>query len=293
MKNNVFDIKDLKCKYKSSRNTVLSINNLIIKEGDFTFVVGASGVGKSTFLETLGLMTNTIENGDATFSCLGHDFSDIWSRGETVLSDFRKNNFSFIFQNTNLFSNLTMLQNACIRQVLQGETYNGALLQVKPLFKSILRDVFKDEIYDRNIAELSGGQRQRLAFIRAISGNFKILFADEPTGNLDPANAELIMSALKSQLKQDQNVNKTVIVVSHDIVNACKYANRVVLIKKVTDSKDITQGVIDLDCIYEKDNFGNWNNMKVNDPLDSDGLFKKLLLTLKEQASQYEVEGIS
>ena len=233
MKSNIlYKIENIECSYNSQQQAVLVVEELDILKGEVTFVIGSSGVGKSTFIESLGLMSNTIYTAKGVLN--------IWEKGERELSRFRRNNFSFIFQNTNLFNNLTMIQNASITQVLRGRKIGQANGRSEKLIKEYLGDVFSDTIVDRSITQMSGGQRQRLAFVRAIATEFKVLFADEPTGNLDPGNANNLLSKLKSQLPDHQSI----IIVSHDINLAIKYADKIVLINKEFHKDNTGYGLI-------------------------------------------------
>jgi ABC-type lipoprotein export system ATPase subunit len=283
--NNIFQIKNLNCKYHKSKFPVLVINELNIQEGKIVFFIGASGVGKSTILETLGLMNNTISKQHDTlfsFNCTNEniDLLTIWGKGEKFLSSFRRKYLSFIFQNTNLFTNLTMYENACITQVLQGKTELEAVKNSTKIFKRILNDIIGNKIEDRKITEMSGGQRQRLAFTRAISTDYSVLFADEPTGNLDLANAHNLMRILAEDIRRN---NKTSIIVSHDISLAIEFADEIVLIdKRESEDKTYKYGYISSETIYKK-NGGNWiNNKEEMSPINLLGILKKQIIKQAE-----------
>ncbi len=134
---------------------------------------------------------------------------------------------SFIFQSTNLFSTLTAFENVLITPLLQGVSRAEAIEKAKDIFKKVKLD---DQVAQKNITHLSGGQKQRLAFARAIVTNASVLFADEPTGNLDLANASILMKVLIDIIKEKE---KTAIIVSHDINLALNYATKIVLIDKM------------------------------------------------------------
>jgi ABC-type lipoprotein export system ATPase subunit len=281
---NIYQIRNLHCKYKQGKNPVLVIDELNIKEGKIVFFIGASGVGKSTILETLGLMNNTISKQEKTeFNFKQEnvtiDLLSIWNKGEKNLSAFRRKHLSFIFQNTNLFGNLTMYQNANITQVLQGKTEMEAIRNSTKFFKNILSDIVGNTTGDRKITEMSGGQRQRLAFTRAISTNYSVLFADEPTGNLDYANAHNLMKILAENIRIN---NKTSVIVSHDIALAIEFADEIVLIDKRKSSDNTFQfGLISNETIYKK-NGSNWLNMDIE--IDSKNLINVLKNKIIKQA---------
>jgi putative ABC transport system ATP-binding protein len=238
---NLYEVANLKCRYPKSDRIVLEIEELNIPKGEIVFFIGASGVGKSTILETLGLMNNTIvESSSTKFLFRGEneevDFMRIWHRGDKALSLFRRKYLSFIFQQTNLFPYLTVHQNANIIQIIQGNNYMHSNQKTKRVFNELALRFGKEQ--SPKVTNISGGQRQRVAFARAISTSYEVIFADEPTGNLDWYNADNLMGILKETVSK---AKKTAIIVSHDISLALKYATRIVLIDK---RRDLTMGNI-------------------------------------------------
>lgn len=233
MNNSVFNIKDLQCQYQGTLRPVLEIDELSIEKKDIVFFIGASGIGKSTILETLGLMNNTLKaNPNSIFKFTNENKEDldllkIWQASEKAIAEFRRKYMSFIFQSTNLFSTLTAFENVLITPLLQGVSRAEAIEKAKDIFKKVKLD---DQVAQKNITHLSGGQKQRLAFARAIVTNASVLFADEPTGNLDLANASILMKVLIDIIKEKE---KTAIIVSHDINLALNYATKIVLIDKM------------------------------------------------------------
>lgn len=228
----LFEIDNLRCQY-SGKKTVLHVENLIIERGKTTAILGLSGIGKSTILETLGLMNNTIpqESKVLFYPQIGAEalnYSSLWyEKTEMIRSSVRKNYFSFIFQESNLMHNFTALDNIYITLLLQNETKENA--------SALVREYIHDMELDRKITgstmiyNLSGGERQRLSFIRAIAKNFTVLFGDEPTGNLDVLNANRVLACLTNVLKLK---GKSAIIVTHDIKLSVEHADDIILIEE-------------------------------------------------------------
>lgn len=268
MKTPVFKINNLECAYSNGK-TVLHISDLKIPSGKLVFVLGVSGIGKSTMIETLGLMNNTIKsstNCDVIFSTNGveEDISDIWSKENDYISQFRRKYFSFIFQNTNLMPNFTAGENMAVRMLLEGKTIEESKDRVMYFMDKLNLD---RNLFDRNIYELSGGQRQRLAFVRAIVSDFGVLFGDEPTGNLDKDTSGRLMYTLKENLAE---LDGSGLIVSHDIPLALNFADELLLLSR-KDTEMGSVGVIEDQHYLVKQDNGGWENIlgdKINNPHD-------------------------
>ena len=262
MKENIFEIVQLRCSYDKNYHeglsrVVLEIYHLAIPRGKTVFIVGESGIGKSTILETLGMMNNTIVQGNETHFVFNDsdgtqtDLKALWHQGEKLLSDFRLKHYSFIFQSTNLMKNFTAFENIAFTRMLQGFSRFSSMWRCREVLAALGLDHIDEQ---RMAQELSGGQQQRLAFARAILPEFTVLFGDEPTGNLDTENARKVMQILKEKLSEHEGA--TAIIVSHDMPLALKFADVIVKIKKRyrpkkhENDEDISYGFIDDSCIY-------------------------------------------
>lgn len=267
----LFYLENLRCSYdkrykEGSSRVVLEISRLVIPRGKKIFIVGESGIGKSTILETLGMMNNTIVPGDPTVFKFYEtvdktlDLQSLWKKRDKVLSDFRMKHYSFIFQSTNLMKNFTAFENIAFTRMLQGFSRFSCFQRTK----KVLEDLGLEHIDQKRMAqELSGGQQQRLAFARAIIPDFTVLFGDEPTGNLDAENAIRVMEILTGKLNEHNGASA--IIVSHDMHLAVTFADVIIKIRKNIrpkaheDDEDIMYGVIDDSCVYSCS--GNmWSN---------------------------------
>ena len=172
--------------HKSYNNiSVLNDINLKLKSNQITTIVGPSGAGKTTLLHILGTLSkpDNLKN-----SSLEIDNIDIFKLKNDALSKFRNKKIGFIFQFHELLPEFSALENVCIPKLISGESLNKS--RIKGI--ELLSDLGLKNRMNHKPSELSGGEQQRVAVARALINNPKIIFADEPTGNLDSENAEIL-----------------------------------------------------------------------------------------------------
>lgn len=189
--------------YSSNPKIVLKGLDIVVKDGEFICIMGASGSGKSTLINILSSIDN------ATSGIVMIDKADLFLMNENDKSNIRKSKIGFIFQNYSLIQSLSIRDNILFPMRLNRI---GKEKQLKVL-KNITDRLGIQEILDKYPFECSGGQQQRVAIARALIMEPKILFADEPTGNLDSKNAKEIMELFVKINKENKT---TIIMVSHD-----------------------------------------------------------------------------
>ncbi|MCK4322738.1 ABC transporter ATP-binding protein [candidate division WOR-3 bacterium] len=199
-------LEGVKKDYPLGKTTVHALKNisLSIEEGEFSVIAGPSGSGKTTLLNLMGLLDHPTE-GKILFE--GTDVSKISDSDATRL---RKTRIGFIFQTFNLIPVLTALENVELPLILKGvhsrERRKTAL--------KIMEEAGISDIAKHRPDELSGGQRQRVAIARALVGNPDVVFADEPTANLDSETGEQIIR-LMEELNRIEEV--TFVFSTHDV----------------------------------------------------------------------------
>ncbi len=177
--------------------------NIKIKAGDEVCILGSSGAGKSTFLHILGSLDKPT-SGDVYF--LGEKLS---SKSDQELSKVRNNDLGFVFQFHHLMNEFSVLENVLMPTYINGMNEKHALEKAQYL----LKELGMSHRLKHYPSELSGGEKQRTAIARALVMGPKILFADEPTGNLDKENSLMVQELLFSM---KEKLNLTLIAVTHD-----------------------------------------------------------------------------
>lgn len=190
--------------------------NLKIKKGEFVAIMGASGSGKSTLMHIAGCL-DVPTSGKVIFE--GTDISEL---DEASLAKIRNKKVGFVFQTFNLLPRTTALENVMLPLFYA----KLSLQQMKNTAVKVLKAVGLGERVSHFPNQLSGGEQQRVAIARALVTNPTIIFADEPTGNLDTKSGEEIMKILEKLNKKGH----TIVVVTHES-HIAKFAKRIVKIK--------------------------------------------------------------
>ncbi len=208
-------LEDVTMRYPGSKYEVLKDANLEIKEGEFVFLVGLSGAGKSTVIK---LLTGEVRASSGKIMVNDFDMRTIKRRNLPKL----RRTLGVIFQDFRLIGDMTVYENVAFAMRVIGAPNR----QIRKRVPEVLKLVELQDCADRLPRELSGGEQQRVAVARAIVNAPDLIIADEPTGNLDPGMTLEIMLLLK----QINDMGTTVLVVSHEkeLVNA--FEKRVVTI---------------------------------------------------------------
>jgi len=212
------------CKfYGTNENQVKAVNNvnIQIKQGEFVAIIGKSGSGKSTLLHMLGGL-DTPTRGNVVLSG-----KDMYQMNEDKLAVFRRRKIGFIFQAFNLVSSINVWENIVLPLGLDGR-------KVDEVYVNDIISTLGIENRIHNLPNtLSGGQQQRVAIARALVARPEILFADEPTGNLDSKTSDEVIALLKMTAKK---YGQTIVMITHDDEIA-QVADRILIIEdgKVVD----------------------------------------------------------
>lgn len=214
----MIEVKNVSKVYKMGKERVTALNNVSLKinDGEFVAIVGPSGSGKSTLMHLVGgLDTPTSGN-------IYIDNKDISKLKDKEMSKYRNQTIGFVFQSFNLENTQTALENVMMPLIFAGVSGKDRKEKAKKALEAV---GLGDKIKHRP-NEMSGGQRQRVSIARALVNQPQIIFADEPTGNLDSKNGELIMKLLNDLNSRGY----TIIMVTHNLEEARK-SKRIIKIK--------------------------------------------------------------
>ncbi len=196
---------------------ILKSVSLEIESEKISVIIGASGAGKSTLLHILGGLDRP-DTGDVFLQD-----NNLFTMSDEKLAKFRNKNIGFVFQFHHLLPEFTAVENVAIPQMINGTSLAKATAKAS----EILEIVGLSDRLTHKPAELSGGEQQRVAVARALANDPAIIFADEPTGNLDSSNSESVHELIVSLRDK---FKKTFVIVTHN-ANLVKLADRVYEIK--------------------------------------------------------------
>lgn len=214
----ILELKNITKNLKKETNSdVIRDINLSIDEGEFIAIMGPSGSGKSTLLKIIASLipptSGTVVFGNEAMS----------KKDKEVLSEFRRKELGFIFQNFNLLPTLTVIENIMIPLTLERENIKGAQKKAEILMRKL--DILK--LKNERIFNLSGGESQRVAICRALIHHPRLLLADEPTVSLDFKSAQSVLNILK---EVNENEKLTTLMVTHDAY-AASFCSKVIFIQ--------------------------------------------------------------
>lgn len=223
----IVKVKNIKKTYGKGQNAVTAISEVSfeINEGEFVGIMGPSGAGKSTLLNILA----TIDTPTA-----GEIFmreQPLHKLKEQQLSDFRRDNLGFIFQDYNLLDSLTVRENILLPLAIAKTNIN----EIKSRITQIAQLFNIEDLLNKYPYQISGGQKQRTAAARALITKPTLILADEPTGALDSKSATDLLQSLSSL---NENNDSTIMMVTHDAY-AASFCKRILFISDGTLSKEI------------------------------------------------------
>jgi len=194
-------LENVSYRYRNGERDVVKDVTCEFEDGKISAVMGPSGSGKTTLLSLLAGLDKPVS---------GNVFIDADNLAGLNLDQYRKERVSMIFQAFHLFPLLTALENVCYPMAMNGIVRFKALERAKVLLNSV---EIGDELHKRYPSNLSGGEQQRVAISRALATGARVLLADEPTGNLDAQNGEIIMTILRRLAHEEKYC---IVVVTHN-----------------------------------------------------------------------------
>ena len=224
-------LRDIKKIYKMGGQELAALNgiNLDIKRGEFAALMGPSGSGKSTLMNILGCLDRP------TVGSYELEGKEVAHLSDDELAVMRNKHIGFVFQNFNLLSRISSLENVALPLVYAGV----GVSERRKRAQQVLEAVGLGDRAEHMPNELSGGQRQRVAIARALVNNPEIIMADEPTGNLDTKSTKEIMEIFQEMYGR----GKTIILVTHEPeIAVC--ANRQLLVRDGVITRDEGKGVV-------------------------------------------------
>jgi putative ABC transport system ATP-binding protein len=213
---NIIELKNVKKVYRMGKERICAVDDVsfTIKPGEFCCLYGVSGSGKSTLLN---LMAGIEKLTGGQIIIKGRN---IHRMSEKALAKFRQNNLGFVFQSYNLLNSMTAWENVELPLIFK----HVRARKRKKMARDMLVKVGLGPRLRHKPKEMSGGQQQRVGIARAFVGNPEIVFADEPTGNLDSKTSKEVMDLIKEMAKTN---HQTIVMVTHD-VRLTQYADKII-----------------------------------------------------------------
>lgn len=218
MSNALIDVRNVSRVYTMGARTLYALRDVTVqvKQGEFVSVIGPSGSGKSTLLNLVGGIDQP------TKGEVWVDGTRIDAMGENALAIFRRSHIGIVFQFFQLLPTLTALENVTLPMELRGDGSKNRRERAEEMLARVGLAARMTQLP----GELSGGEQQRVAIARALVNDPPILLADEPTGNLDTANAEGIVALLRELA----DAGKTILLITHE-ANLARAAHRSILMR--------------------------------------------------------------
>ena len=215
----ILEVNDLIKQYKQSEHVVTAVNRATfsVEDGEFVAIIGASGSGKSTLLH---LCAGLLRGNSGSIKIRSNDITKM---SPDKLAAFRGDYVGIIFQKHNLIPQFTAMENILVPAIM----CNKPDYRYEESLKKLTKTLNIEDRLNHLPSEMSGGQQQRVAIARALINRPQVLFADEPTGNLDRENADEVLELL---LKTKESFGQTLVMVTHDI-SIAKKADRILIME--------------------------------------------------------------
>ncbi len=235
----MIEVKNIRKIYRMGDERIKAVDDVSfdVYDGEFCCLTGTSGSGKSTILNLLaGIEKQT--SGEILLRG-----KSITAMNESQLARFRQSSLGFVFQSYNLIGTMTAIENVELPLVFKNE---GAKKRKKAAME-MLKKVGLEKRMNHKPSEMSGGQQQRVGIARAFVGKPRIIFADEPTGNLDTKTTAEVMDLIKAMARENK---QTIVMVTHD-PTLTKYADKVI---RISDGKIVEMYTNDNNSSEEQKN---------------------------------------
>jgi putative ABC transport system ATP-binding protein len=236
MSDSLIEVKNLVKMYKTGdvETTVLRGVSFKINVGEFVAIMGPSGSGKSTIMNILGALDSPTSG---TYFLDGKDVSHM---SEDQLTEVRRNKIGFVFQSFNLLPRATVMRNVMLPLVYAEIPHDKREDMAK---KALVATGMPEDRWHHRSNQISGGQMQRVAIARSLVNNPSIIFADEPTGNLDTKTGEIVMGTFQ---RLNRDYGHTIILITHEL-DIAEHAARIIHIRDgeiLSDEKTLKRRVI-------------------------------------------------